>query len=533
MTPSQAVKLAVANMVLEGLDDVLPVPFEIELLRKDVALQKTLEKISLEKLTSFFNWKKKAADAFEVLSLLPISHVLVQKKEAFDFRKIAIIRPEDLVIYNAAAFMIAEPFEKARRSVLRGRVFSYRFRPEFGKGRAFDPKYNIRSFQATSAKKSRLKSVNYLVKCDVSNFYDRTNIHRIESTLLTTFGIETKHAKLVNQILLHWARRDSYGLPVGSNGSRVLAEVALFNVDSALKDAGIKFIRFVDDFRIFTNTASEAHSGLTMLIDFLNREGLFINTQKTSIERIGAGKSGKAIMIRENHHAEKLAFREFRIVAGYGGTIPIKFRMPTKRSQRVYLKVDLTKAIKKIRSDDNFAQPGQIRELLYGIIIQEKFGKLYTACSLVEMFPQFYPLLVDILVKNAEHIPRRHKKEITAQLSEKLRKTEFLSEFTASSIVHLIGIPDYFDRDSVMDVIRKMRRNAGTYFGRVAFDATQNLDRRVDALEIREYFDRSNEWERRRIIRLMSNVLPEEECRAWRRAIKSYISKDPFASAIK
>ena len=253
----KAVELAVANMISDGLDDVLSTPIEIELLRKDLKLGEKLEEISLQKIELYLK-SPQSKNAFDRLSLLPISHVLVPKKEAFDFRKIAIIRPEDLAVYQAIAIMIAEPFEKARGDVSRDRIFSYRFRPDMKKGQLFSPKHNFRSFQSASAKKSMLSSVNYIVKCDIANFYDRVNIHRIESTLLTISDLNKEFAKLINQILLHWAKRDSYGLPIGSNGSRVLAEVALFNVDRSLKDAGIRFVRFVDDFRIFTKTATEA-----------------------------------------------------------------------------------------------------------------------------------------------------------------------------------------------------------------------------------------------------------------------------------
>ena len=520
-------------MVAEGLDDVLPTPFEMELLQKDVKLQRLLERISLEKLKAALDPKtKKPTDALDKLALSPIGHVLVPKREAFDFRKIAVIRPEDLIVYQAIAFMIAEPFEKFRSSIARGRIFSYRFKPELKRGQIFDPRYNIRSFQHASVNKSSLKSVKYLVKCDIANFYDRANIHRIESTLLATSGVDGKHARLANQILLHWARRDSYGLPVGSNGSRVLAEVALFNVDTALKNSGIKFLRFVDDYRIFTGSASEAHSALAMLTELLSREGLFINTQKTSIERISTSKSTKQANGRDKEVAEKLEFKEFRIRGGYAGTIPIKFRMPTKRSQKKYLQVQLNKIIRKIDKED-FASPEQIRDLLYGIITQEKYTRIVDAINTVERFPQFYPLLVDTLIKNAEHIPDRSKIDIIKQFSAKIKKPDFLSEFTAASIVQLLGSPNYFNRDTIIDLIRGMRRNAGIYYGRILFDAARHLDQRVDALEIREYFDRSNEWEKRRIIRIMSKILPEEEYNAWKRAIKFYVSRDPFAASIK
>ena len=357
--------------------------------------------------------------------------------------------------------MIAESFEKVRSPVARGRVYSYRFKPDMKKGQAFDPKYNFRTFQNTSTSRSNQVSVNYVVKCDIANFYDRANIHRIESTLLATKEIDDKLAKLANQILLHWARRDSYGLPVGSNGSRVLAEVALFNVDSALKDANIKFLRFVDDFRIYTRTASEAHSALARLIDLLSREGLFINTQKTSIERIDSRESAKQANGQEKDTAERLTFTEFRIQGGYGGTIPIKFRMPTKRSQEKYLEVGITKIIRKINKED-FAQPEQIRDLVYGIITQEQYKRLSSTIDIVERFPQFYSFLVDALIKNAEHIPTGTQSNITKQFSEKLMKAQFRSEFTSAAIIELIGSPAYFDRDTVMDAIRNMRRNAGT-----------------------------------------------------------------------
>jgi hypothetical protein len=35
-----------------------------------------------------------------------------------------------------------------------------------------------------------------------------------------------------HELLLFWANRDSYGLPVGSNASRILAEASLIDVDS-------------------------------------------------------------------------------------------------------------------------------------------------------------------------------------------------------------------------------------------------------------------------------------------------------------
>ena len=534
ITPKKAVALSLANMISDGLDDVLSEPFEIAMLRNSSQVQASLKKDAEKKITTYLHCAaspKSINDAFDQLSLLPLSHVFVPKKEAFDFRKIAIIGPEDLLLYQAIAIMIAEPFEKARKRIARQRIFSYRFKPNSAKGRLFSSDHNLRSFQARSTLMSKQKSKYYIVKSDISNFYDRINIHRMESTLLTMDGLNKRLVQLINQLLLHWAKRDSYGIPTGSNASRVLAEVALFNVDRALVEADVKFVRFVDDYRMFASTATEAHASLAMLIELLNREGLFINTRKSSIERLEKTKPDNVLKSERKVEAEKITVNEFRIFAGYGGVIPIKYRVPTQKSQERYMKVDLRELIKEIR-DDDFARPEQLRDLLYGIVIQAQYDEISAASDLVEMFPQFYPLFVDMLIKNADHLPQEIKNEVSTRLSKRLLGEEFLPEYLQASLIQLLGSEEFFDRDSVMTFIRRLKRSAGTYLGRTSFDAAQNLQDRLDALEIRDYFDRSNDWERRRIIRLMKKLLPDQEYNAWRRAIRTYIAKDYLALAI-
>ena len=427
--------------------------------------------------------------------------------------------------------MIAEPFEEARKGITRQRLYSYRFEPNLRKGRLFSAKYNIRSFQEQSAHIAKQKTAKYIVRSDIANFYDRVNIHRIESTLLSLGKLNNKLVHLINQILLHWAKRDSYGIPIGSNASRILAEVALFNVDKSLVEAKIRFLRFVDDYRIFTSSAAEAHSVLAILIDLLDREGLFINTRKSSIERLEKATPEETSKPDRNIETERIHVKEFRIFAGYGGTIPIKYRVPTQKTQKKFMQVDLHELIEKIREDD-FARPEQLRDLLYGIIIQGKYNEILTASNLVEMFPQFYPLFVDMLIKNADHLPKKIKDKVSSILSKRLLNEEFLPEYLRTSLVRFVGSEEFFHRDSVMSFIRQLKRNAGSYLGRTAFEATQNLPDRTDALEIREYFDRSNDWERRRIIQLMKKSLPKQEYNAWRRTIRTYIARDYFALEI-
>ena len=125
-----------------------------------------------------------------------------------------------------------------------------------------------------------------MVECDFSNFYDRLNIHRVESILLSSDSIDKDIVHLINQVLLFWANRDSYGLPVGSNASRILAEASLVEVDNYLISKKIDYCRFVDDYRIFAKDAYTAHSHLAILVHCLSREGICLNIQKTRIKDI-------------------------------------------------------------------------------------------------------------------------------------------------------------------------------------------------------------------------------------------------------
>ena len=433
-----AVKLSIANILRQGIDDVLPTPIEVDLLRKDQTVQKRLTDDSIAKINSALHSlrsRRSSAHAVKELSLHPLAHVLLPKKEPFDFRKIAILQPADLAVYQALTIVIAAAFEVARRDIARRRIFSHRYSPKIKDGQIFEPTHNHQSFRAASARISQRPRMRYMVKSDVANFFDRINIHRLESTLLSIPSIDKHFIALVTQVLLHWARRDSYGIPVGSNASRVLSEVALYNVDRSLKDAGLTFIRFADDYRIFTRTATAAHSALARLIELLGQEGLFINTRKSSIEKVEHVQRNHKAERRENRNPGRTP-REFRIVAGYGGTIPTRYRRPNEDAQARYMTVDLREAVKKIKND-KFAEAEKVHEVLLAIVTQAQYRHMTSACEIVDMYPQFYPLFVDILIKHADKLDQTVKRDLVLWFSDKIKSDDFLPEYMQVSLVRL------------------------------------------------------------------------------------------------
>lgn len=264
---------------------MFPRPFELELLEDERARNAIRDDVlkrlnAIDAAVAGSSKKVNYDKLLEDLSLHSLQHVLLPKGEQFDFRKCALVQPVDEIKYLAIVLPFAKVFEDKRPAPRANRIFSYRYKP--AGGWLFDPTYSFTRFRQYVRKRQKLKKVRVVVYCDISNFYDRLNLHRLESCLLS-MPFSKARVKLLNEVLLFWSNRDSYGLPVGSNASRILAEIALHEIDLQLMSHGVDFCRYVDDYRLFARNAKQAHYWLSLLIQRLAAEGLTLNHGKTTI----------------------------------------------------------------------------------------------------------------------------------------------------------------------------------------------------------------------------------------------------------
>ncbi len=517
MKVEKSVELAIQNVLKEGLTDIFSRPFEVNLL-KNKYFSREIFKLCVKRIKS---------NSLQGLSLHPIQHVLFPKKDPFDFRRAALIEPIDTITTLALAIMIAEEVEKFRPAKNKKKVFSYRFKPK--EGYIFDPAYNFTAFDKYVNQKAKSRKFKVLVKCDISSFYDRLNIHRLESTLSSLLNDDSR-VRLINEILLFWAKRDSYGLPIGGNASRIFAEAALIAVDDFLISNNVNFCRFVDDYRFFAPTTEKAHAWLTLFVERLFREGLTINPSKTVLEDIskrGLAEENIAAEAAPNEN-EKADKSPNRIIVGYSGIIPTKFRKITVKELGELSEENLDVYLNELR-EYVIVKPDKFRKLLKIIVAQEKFEILSEIMDVLDKFPQFTPLYVDVLVKNSEKIGEAARGKICENLAAKIRNVDGVPEYILISIVRLLGAPGFEKKYELMTLFRQLRRNSGAYVGRSIIDELTGLCNRTDALEVREYFDRADLWEKRSIIRLVDKHLPEAEKRPWLKNVKVHQSTDPFA----
>ena len=391
----EACNTAINNIIKEGTTDVefFKKPFEIKLLENNEIRQETIENVvkSIKKCN------------FEELKISKIGHVLVPKKNLCDYRKCAWIDVIDEIKYLTLVLLMAKDIEVARDNKSNKKVFSYRLKTKGNNGYIFDNEYNYTSFRNRIAEKSKMKNKRIVVECDISNFYDRLNLHRLESVLLSIEKIDKDAIKLLNEILLFWSNRDSYGLPVGSNASRILAEAALIEIDNYLISKNIDFCRFVDDYRIFAKSASEAHKNLAILVERLNKEGLFLNFSKTNIKELIKNDDKQKQEKKEDKNFNVEVFN--KIIRGYSGLIPLKFRELSDSEKNKFTTEDENENILKLK-DTLLIDPKEFIVTIKIIVAKEKYDRLSEISEIIDRFPQFIPYYVDILIKYASKIPR-------------------------------------------------------------------------------------------------------------------------------
>ncbi len=515
MKNSEAVRIALKNVIAEGLTDIFPRPFEVDLLKDEKFynqvrdhLIKSLNKIDEAKIKNNRDYAK----LLDILKVHPIQHVLYPKKEAFDFRRCALIDPMDTLKYTALVISLFREIEKARIPKGKKIVFSYRLRFD-NNGRIFDPKYNYTTFENYTRKQIKKKTVKVLVKCDIANFYDRLNLHRLESVLLS-LPLEKKRVKLINELLLFWANRDSYGLPIGGNASRILAEAALIEVDNYLLSHKVKFSRFVDDYRIYAKDAKQAHYWLSLLIERLSMEGLLINQSKTKIRDVSSESIEKASEATKKVNRTESKEKTIKIISGYSGTIPTKFKESPKTEIKKIKDSEIRDIIKKI-DQAIVIIPDEFKEYCKVILYKEKWDEFEKLIFVLEKFPQFSPYVVDMLVKNHNKIPNYIRNKIRDQFSNWLVVDDYIPEYMCISFVRLLSSPGFEDHETLFSYFRSLKRNAGNYIGRATLEGLERFITRGEALEIRQYYNRADLWEKRQIIRIVDKKLMEAEKQAW------------------
>jgi hypothetical protein len=216
---------------------------------------------------------RKFVDGLQVFS----ERLLVPTGSA-GFRITTKIHPFWNLYFNGLGLAVAETSEPLRSP----RAHSYRLGGDgpyfFDRARSWSA-YK----EATLTDPALAQDGAVVIQTDISSFYEHVYHHRLENSVKDLFQSSSTLALQVARFLIKLASGRSFGLPVGGQFARILAEVMLTPVDQSLDEAGIIWHRYVDDFTLICASQQEAYRALSVLSHSLADYGLSLNRTKTTI----------------------------------------------------------------------------------------------------------------------------------------------------------------------------------------------------------------------------------------------------------
>lgn len=266
-------KRAATDIAANGDNDTLPFDIDIRFTKESqdslaeiaFAFAQELDGASKQDVKNAIN----ALDVFSERLLVPTG--------AAGFRITTKIHPFWNLYFNGLGIAIAEANEPLRSK----RVHSYRLATQ-GDG-FFNRASSWRAFREACIADCEAVDENYIVvQTDISSFYEHAYHHRIENNVADLFLPGSTVATQVDRFLNKFASGRSFGLPVGGQCSRILAELLLSSIDRMLTDAQVVWRRYVDDYFLITTNQADAYRALAVLSHALADYGLSLNRTKTT-----------------------------------------------------------------------------------------------------------------------------------------------------------------------------------------------------------------------------------------------------------
>ncbi len=255
-----SVRYALTSLIKLGDSDLFILPFEINVINE-------MGEEAIDKICSinFSNFSHGSCRNFIV------------PKEYLSTRRVTQLDPLDSIILTAIVYQYGQLIESRRIPIRDNQVFSYRFKPT-PDGYMYDRNLNWNAFWKHC--RNILYRHEYALYLDIADFYNQIYHHTLENQLA--------EATFPNQVL-KWiitmcesdTAKVSRGIPVGPHATHLLAEASLIPIDNSLREHGVVFCRYVDDFIIFANSEEEVQSLAYLIGNILDKhQRLIVNRSK-------------------------------------------------------------------------------------------------------------------------------------------------------------------------------------------------------------------------------------------------------------
>ena len=242
-------------------------------------------------------------------------------KHSTGLRPVTSLHVQDLIIYTALVLLVRDSIERARLPESLKKSFSYRAKVgEFGtlyRSSGAYEKYRKRTEQRLA-----LSRTKYVATLDIADYFPRLYQHRVRGAVEAAISTdrEKEAMRVLDKLIGNFGKGGiSYGIPIGPFASRNLAEAVLIDVDAALNDAKVDFVRWLDDFTIFAKTEDAAQEAVWYISSWLqSHHGLSANQSKTQIYSKANFFTDVWKSYDEEHKEFRKAVRQMRGSLSYG-----------------------------------------------------------------------------------------------------------------------------------------------------------------------------------------------------------------------
>jgi hypothetical protein len=240
---------AAAEIGAHGDNDTLP--FDIDT-RFISAKQTALAHVAFAFFKELQNdSEKNSSNKLKALNIF--SERLLAPTGATGFRIVTKIQPFWNIYFNGLGIAIGSAFENTRDE----RVYSYRFLLDDNKSELFDRSFSWRAFrEATVMDAKDAGEQAIIVQTDISSFYEHISHHYVQNAINDIFVDNERIGNQVNALLSKFSGGRSFGLPIGGQCSRILAELLLSAVDQMMTVSRIRWHRYVDDYVLIAKSHS-------------------------------------------------------------------------------------------------------------------------------------------------------------------------------------------------------------------------------------------------------------------------------------
>jgi Reverse transcriptase (RNA-dependent DNA polymerase) len=241
-------------------------------------------------------------------------------KHLTGLRPITSLHVQDLIIYTALVLILRDSIEAARLPEKIKKSFSYRAKiGEFGTLYRSSGAYE--KYRRRTEERLRLKRTNFVATLDISDYFPRLYQHRVRAAVEAAISTtrEKEAVRVLDKLVSNFSKGGiSYGIPIGPYASRNLGEAVLIDVDAALHNARIDFVRWLDDFTIFARTQDDAQEAIYYITSWLHsHHGLSPNQSKTRIYARSVFLMDVWKSYDEEHRDFRQAVRQVRGSFGY------------------------------------------------------------------------------------------------------------------------------------------------------------------------------------------------------------------------